>query len=93
MTWSCAAPMLRNHPKSGIFRIFFTTGRALPESTASSSKVKPYAWNAGARAIEDHLARNGVKGQVTRALTMFYQVSYDAPDRMAQGQRRHAVRL
>jgi O-antigen biosynthesis protein len=53
--------------------------RATPESTASSSEVKPYAWNAGAQAIEDHLARNGVKGRVTRALTMFYQVNYDPP--------------
>ena len=51
--------------------------RAVPESMASSSEVKPYAWNAGARAIEDHLARNGVKGQVTRAHNIFYQVSYD----------------
>ena len=53
--------------------------RAIPESTASSPEVKPYVWNAGARAIEDHLARNGVKGQVTRALNIFYQVSYDPP--------------
>lgn len=53
--------------------------RASPESTASSSEVKPYAWNAGARAIEEHLARNGVKGQVTHALNIFYQVHYDPP--------------
>jgi GT2 family glycosyltransferase len=53
--------------------------RALPESTASSFEAKPYAWNAGARAIEEHLARNGVKGKVTRALKSFYQISYDPP--------------
>jgi GT2 family glycosyltransferase len=53
--------------------------RAIPESTAVTSEVKPYAWKAGARAIEEHLARNGIKGQVTRALKSFYQVSYDPP--------------
>ena len=51
--------------------------RATPESTALRSEVKPYVWNAGARAIEDHLGRNGIKGRVTRALSIFYQVSYD----------------
>ena len=50
--------------------------RALPKSTVSSSEVKPYGWNAGARAIEEHLARNGVKGRVTRALNQYYQVTY-----------------
>ena len=53
--------------------------RAIPESTASSHEVKPYVWNAGARAIEDHLARNGIKGQVTRTQNIFYQVSYEPP--------------
>jgi len=51
--------------------------RAIPESTASRSEVKPYAWDAGARAIEEHLARNGIRGKVTRALNIFYQVRYD----------------
>jgi O-antigen biosynthesis protein len=51
--------------------------RAIPESMASGSEAKPYTWNAGARAIEEHLARNGVKGQVTRTQNIFYQVSYD----------------
>jgi glycosyltransferase involved in cell wall biosynthesis len=54
--------------------------RAIPESTASRPEAKPYVWDAGARAIEDHLARNGVKGKVTRALNIFYQVSYEPPD-------------
>ena len=53
--------------------------RATPDSTASRSEVKPYAWNAGARAIEEHLARNDVEGRVTRAQDMFYQVAYDPP--------------
>lgn len=53
--------------------------RAIPESTALRPEVKPYAWHVGARAIEDHLARNGIKGQVTRALNIFYQVRYDPP--------------
>ena len=53
--------------------------RATPDSTASDSEVKPYAWNAGARAIEEHLTRNGLRGAVTRAQNMFYQVTYDPP--------------
>ena len=38
--------------------------------------MKPYGWNASARGIEEHLARNGVKGQVTRAPNQYYQVTY-----------------
>ena len=53
--------------------------RAIPESTALNSEAKPYAWNAGARAIEEHLARNGIKGQVTRTRKNYYQVRYDPP--------------
>src|SRR5581483_9792623 len=34
---------------------------------------------AGARAIEEHLTRQGISGRVTRALGMFYQVEYDLP--------------
>lgn len=31
--------------------------RAIPSSTAASTDAKPYAWNAGARAIEQHLTK------------------------------------
>ncbi len=54
--------------------------RATADSTASGSEAKPYAWNAGARAIEEHLARNGVKGEVTRRLKDYYQVRYQPPE-------------
>ncbi len=53
--------------------------RAIPESTASSPEAKPYVWNAGARAIEDHLARSGIKGRVKHASGVFYQVEYEPP--------------
>ena len=47
--------------------------------TASDPAVKPYAWTAGARAIEDHLTRNNIKGKVTRTMNVFYQVTYEPP--------------
>ena len=53
--------------------------RVSPHSAASGSEAKPYAWNAGARAIEEHLERNGVGGRVRRRLKDFYQVDYQPP--------------
>jgi glycosyltransferase involved in cell wall biosynthesis len=52
--------------------------RANPGSTASSGGIeaKPYAWTAGARAIEEHLNRCGTPGIVKRAQDQFYQVDY-----------------
>ena len=54
--------------------------RVLPESTASSLSSKPFAWDAGRRAIADHLARRGIKAEVARAHHGYYQVSYSLPD-------------
>ncbi len=55
--------------------------RAIQGSTASSEGggAKPYAWNAGARAIEAHLRRNGIEGSVSRACGIYYQVDYAPP--------------
>lgn len=55
--------------------------RAIPGSTASpeSADAKPYAWRAGARAIEEHLLRNGIAGRVLRAGRIYYQVDYPPP--------------
>ena len=39
--------------------------RAHPDSTAGNPESKEYAWENGRRAIEEHLARVGLKGQVT----------------------------
>lgn len=40
--------------------------RSLPESTASSGEVKPYAWDAGVRAVSAHLARVGIDAKAER---------------------------
>jgi len=52
--------------------------REVPGSTAPPEgiKAKPYAWEAGARAIEEHLQRCGAPGIVKRAQDLFYQVEY-----------------
>jgi len=50
--------------------------RAVAGSTAVSHDAKPYAWEAGARAISEHLMRQGIAGTVKRACTDFYQVEY-----------------
>ena len=51
--------------------------RALPDSTASASTAKSYAWEAGRKAIAEHLQRLGVSAQVRPALQNYYQVEYD----------------
>jgi GT2 family glycosyltransferase len=52
--------------------------RSIAGSTASAQAVgaKPYAWLAGARAIEDHLARNNIPGKVVPVSSKNYQVAY-----------------
>lgn len=50
--------------------------RVSPDSTASSLASKPFAWDAGRRAIEDHLIRRGIKAEVTRSHHLYYQVNY-----------------
>ena len=51
-----------------------------PGSTASSNDNKPYAWEAGARAISEHLIRRGIDAAVRRALADFYAVDYRLPE-------------
>jgi GT2 family glycosyltransferase len=53
--------------------------RAIPGSTASSATIeaKPYAWQAGARAIEEHLSRVGISGAVKLTGEQYYQVEYE----------------
>lgn len=53
--------------------------RALPDSTASTASAKSYAWEAGRKAIAEHLRRLGVSAQVKPALQSYYQVDYDRP--------------
>ena len=53
--------------------------RALPDSTASTASAKSYAWEAGRKAITEHLQRLGVSAQVKPALQSYYQVDYDRP--------------
>src|SRR5256885_12553782 len=55
--------------------------RPHPGSTASEVGLegKPYAWEAGARAIREHLARRGVAATVRPTAGQFYQVDYPCP--------------
>jgi GT2 family glycosyltransferase len=55
--------------------------RARPGSTASAEaiKAKPYAWQAAAKAIEEHLQRRGIDGKVDVAFGQYYQVHYPVP--------------
>lgn len=40
--------------------------REVPGSAAADANAKPYAWDAGVRAVQDHLDRVGIKGLVSR---------------------------
>lgn len=52
--------------------------RVHQESTAMSAEAKPYAFIAGRKAVEAHLQRIGVKGQVKDGYTLgTYAVEYD----------------
>lgn len=55
--------------------------RMIPESTASGHKAKPYAASAAARAIKDHLVRNGICGKVEEApnASAYNKVVYALP--------------
>ena len=50
-------------------------------STASEAGLegKPYAWDAGARAIGEHLTRRGIAATVRPTAGQFYQVEYSCP--------------
>src|SRR5262249_18364942 len=45
-------------------------------ASAPGIQEKSYAWDAGWRAITEHLARIGTPALVERALSQFYQVDY-----------------
>jgi glycosyltransferase involved in cell wall biosynthesis len=53
--------------------------RATGSSIAAKHGAKPHAWQAGRRAIEEHLARQGLRATVRRALLEQYQVEYELP--------------
>jgi len=53
--------------------------RVLPDSTASNVSAKPYAWEAGRRAIVDYLKNSNINARVEAAVGIFYQVVYEAP--------------
>jgi GT2 family glycosyltransferase len=52
--------------------------RADSGSTASDIglEAKPYAWEAGARAIQEHLDRRGIAAKVKPVIDQYYQVEY-----------------
>jgi O-antigen biosynthesis protein len=54
--------------------------RKTPGSTAESEDAKPYAAEAGVRAVQSHLDRIGVKAKVHRKISFTYQVDYEVPD-------------
>jgi len=53
--------------------------RAIESSTAHNRGVRPNAWDAGRRAVEDHLALRGLRASVKRAPLDQYQVEYELP--------------
>ena len=51
--------------------------RKIPESTASAGDAKPFAFNAGKLALEDHLRRNGLKADVlSTGVPGFYRTRF-----------------
>jgi GT2 family glycosyltransferase len=52
------------------------TWRRSPGSTAAAIDAKPYAWEAGKRAIRDSLERRGLEGDVVGGLGLSYRVIY-----------------
>jgi GT2 family glycosyltransferase len=55
--------------------------RAIETSTAAGGGAKPYAWDAGRRAIEEHLAQKNIHAKVEHAsrADYYYQVEYTVP--------------
>jgi GT2 family glycosyltransferase len=49
-------------------------------STAGGLSAKPYAWTAGAQAINEHLERRGIEASVDEACGCWYQVDYARPE-------------
>lgn len=55
--------------------------RATSQSAAENIHVKPYAIDAGERAINEHLARRGIKGHVTyKPEYTAYEIEYALPE-------------
>lgn len=58
--------------------------RTSPSSTASDGKAKLYAYEAGRRALQEHLTRTGLDGEVTcRSVLGHYQVRLHVPEHLA----------
>ncbi len=55
--------------------------RSIETSTAAGGGAKPYAWDAGRRAIEEHLAQKNIHAKVEHAsrADSHYQVKYTVP--------------
>ena len=66
--------------------------RAIESSTAADSGVKPYAWDAGRRAIEEHLAQKNIHAKVEHAsrADCYYQVEYAVPTPPSARQHPHS---
>ena len=64
--------------RRGIPRILYHW-RASGSSTAANRGAKPKAWEAGRRAIEEHLAQQALRASVRRAPLEQYQVEYELP--------------
>ena len=50
------------------------------ESTSAGNAVKPYALDAGTRALREHLARHGIRGDVEADPNGWYRVRYAMPE-------------
>jgi O-antigen biosynthesis protein len=55
--------------------------RSHPGSTAAELQAKPYALEAGVRAVREHLERRGIAAVVRPLLDQYYQVEYALPSR------------
>lgn len=53
--------------------------RAIPGSAARDVAFKPRAWEAGRRAIAEHLQRRGLHAEVQREFEQYYKVVYALP--------------
>ncbi|MFO1156096.1 MAG: glycosyltransferase [Rhodospirillales bacterium] len=53
--------------------------RAIPGSAARDVAYKPRAWEAGRRAIGEHLQRRGLRAEVQREFEQYYKVVYALP--------------
>ncbi|RJP74838.1 MAG: glycosyltransferase [Desulfobacteraceae bacterium] len=54
--------------------------RVSENSTALNAETKPYAYNAGQKALSEHLCRIGTKGEVLIPRLGIYRIQYEIPD-------------